>query len=452
MASAIRAGPRPPVLLRALASSTRQVSPHRHSAMTWHRAGGGVGVGGRGGGGRGGAVSRAARLWGTHLSHPRRNPAAFRLFAGGADGPAGPTSDDEGPIPGTTMRDWVAELNWIPPLDPTKEDEVIDPEVEPQTMVLPVFPLGSTAYMPYSDHILNIFEPRYRQMYSDILFNGSRRFAVPVSHPETGRLASVAPVFYLEDLKEVSEQTKDAVKYVCSHKVIGRVRIKRTLNDRVWGDRTSYLKAVVEPVEDGDDEEDLSTREGQLKERFAGIIENQTKLQEPVRFTENLINTLSAARGEDGLWRLAGLWQSLLQNRLNAKENELSNDIQALLRSYLAKQGQDMQSKVTVQFDALPADIRAEFSRLQQTYREESLSMVNAALYPFVLLVQCETHGERLSVFGEMLEEEEKRLQAKVALQSLFSGGGGGGGGDEGGKKKGGGGAGEELDEPPLMA
>ena len=94
-----------------------------------------------------------------------------------------------------------------------------------------------------------------RQMYSDILFNGSRRFAVPVSHPETGRLASVAPVFYLEDLKEVSEQTQDAVKYVCSHKVIGRVRIKRTLNDRVWADRSTYLKAVVEPLEDGDDDE-----------------------------------------------------------------------------------------------------------------------------------------------------------------------------------------------------
>jgi len=143
----------------------------------------------------------------------------------------------------------------------------------------------------------------------------------------------------------------------------------------------------VEPLEDGDDDEDLSTREGQLSERFIGIIRNQTKLQEPVRFTENLIDTLSAARGEDGLWRLAGLWQSLLQNRLSAKENELSNEIQGLLRSYLANQGQDMQSKVTVQFDSLPADIRSEFTRLQQTYREESVAMVNATLYPFVVLV-----------------------------------------------------------------
>ena len=439
MASAIN---RAPALLCASAkSSTRGANAKLQPFAAWRRTTG-TRTQGVGGGCiarrlslRHAAFSRVARLPWAHA----RNPAAFRLFVGDADGSVGASSDDEGPASGS--RDWMSELSWIPPLDPTKEDEEIDPEKEPATMVLPLFPLGSTAYMPHSDHILNIFEPRYRQMYSDILFNGSRRFAVPVSHPETGQLAAVAPVFYLEDLKEVSEQTQDAVKYVCSHKVIGRVRIKRTLNDRVWGDRSSYLKAVVEPVEDSDDDEDLSTREGQLTERFAGVIENQTKLQEPVRFTENLIDTLSAERGEDGLWRLAGLWQSLLQNRLSAKESELSNDIQTLLRNYLANQGQDMQSRVTVQFESLPSDIRAEFTRLQQTYQEETLAMVKSTLYPFVLLVQCDTHGERLKVFGEMIEEEEKRLQAKVALKSLFAGGGGDGNG-----------GGEGLDEPPLSA
>jgi Lon protease-like protein len=363
---------------------------------------------------------------------PRRDPASFRLFASGSGDP-GESSDDDGP------RDYLAELSWLPPMDPTKEVEEIDAEANPTTMVMPLFPLGSTAYLPHSDHILNIFEPRYRQMYSDILFNGSRRFAVPVSNPETGRLANVAPVFYLEDLKEVSEQTDDAVKYVCSHKVIGRVRINRTLNDKVWSDRTTYLKAVVEPLEDGDDDEDLSTREGSLTDRFTSIIENQTKLQEPVRFTESLTSSLSAERGEDGLWRMAGLWQSLMQNRLGAKESELSDEIQKLLRQYLESQGQDMRSKVSVQFDSLPAEIRAEFTRLQQQYREESAAMVSATIYPFVLLVQCDTHAERLSVFGEMLEEEEKRLRAKVALQALFSGGG------DTEDAKG-------LDEPPMEA
>ena len=259
MASAVRAGP--VVLLRAMASTSTQ--HHRHSAVTWRGGCGGGLIGGTHGGVLGRAAAAcpsaplAARPWAIRLTYaPRRNPSAFRLFAGGsADGPPGPTAEDDdtgdgsaslgGSGSGTMTRDWMSELNWIPPLDPTKETEEIDPEVEPQTMVLPIFPLGSTAYMPHSDHILNIFEPRYRQMYSDILFNGSRRFAVPVSHPETGRLAAVAPVFYLEDLKEVSEQTQDAVKYVCSHKVIGRVRIKRTLNDKVWSDRTTYLLSLI---------------------------------------------------------------------------------------------------------------------------------------------------------------------------------------------------------------
>jgi hypothetical protein len=52
------------------------------------------------------------------------------------------------------------------------------------------------------------------------------------------------------------------ISYQCSHKVIGRVRIKRTLNDAVMRDRSTYLKAVVEPLEDADDDEDLSKRWG----------------------------------------------------------------------------------------------------------------------------------------------------------------------------------------------
>ena len=190
------------------------------------------------------AASREVSLTAWHPI-PTRNPGAFRMYAGASDDGVGSIDDS---VDEDGVRDYLAELTWLPPLDPTKETEEIDATTDPTTMVLPVFPLGSTAYMPHSDHVLNIFEPRYRQMYSDILFNGSRRFVVPVSHPETGKLAAVAPVFYLEDLKEVSEQTADAVKYVCSHKVIGRVSIKRTLNDSVWADRSTYLKAVIEPL------------------------------------------------------------------------------------------------------------------------------------------------------------------------------------------------------------
>lgn len=69
--------------------------------------------------------------------------------------------------------------------------------------------------------MLNIFEPRYREMYNDILFNGSRQFVVSVASddPAESSFAKVGVVFYLEDLKEVSGQTDDRIKYVVQHKV-----------------------------------------------------------------------------------------------------------------------------------------------------------------------------------------------------------------------------------------
>jgi ABC-type transport system substrate-binding protein len=57
-------------------------------------------------------------------------------------------------------------------------------------MVMPLFPLGVT-YLPYTSPVLNIFEPRYRAMYNDILFSGARRFMVCNVDSETGRMAEV---------------------------------------------------------------------------------------------------------------------------------------------------------------------------------------------------------------------------------------------------------------------
>ena len=68
-------------------------------------------------------------------------------------------------------------------------------------------------------------------MYTDILMNGSKRFCVVTSHPtEEGRFAKTGVLFELEDLKEVSEQTQDQIKYICNHKVTGRVTINKILN------------------------------------------------------------------------------------------------------------------------------------------------------------------------------------------------------------------------------
>lgn len=60
-------------------------------------------------------------------------------------------------------------------------------------------------------------------MYNDILMSGSRRFVTTMVNSDSPNdLAEVGVVLYLEDLKEVSQQTNDAVKYVCSHKVLDK--------------------------------------------------------------------------------------------------------------------------------------------------------------------------------------------------------------------------------------
>ena len=102
------------------------------------------------------------------------------------------------------------DVRWLDPIDPNQGD--MEPSSETAT-VMPIFPLGVT-YLPYTTTVLNIFEPRYRQMFNDILMNGARRFAVLNVDSETGRFAEVGVIFYLDELKEVSEQTDDRVKYI----------------------------------------------------------------------------------------------------------------------------------------------------------------------------------------------------------------------------------------------
>ena len=57
-----------------------------------------------------------------------------------------------------------------------------------------------TSWRPYLrpglTHAFATYDSRYRQMYSDILMNGSKKFVVSMSHPSTpGRFASVGVVF-----------------------------------------------------------------------------------------------------------------------------------------------------------------------------------------------------------------------------------------------------------------
>lgn len=292
---------------------------------------------------------------------------------------------------------------------------------------MPLFPLGAT-YLPHTSPVLNIFEPRYRAMFNDILFSGARRYMVCNVDAETGRLAETGVIFYLDELKEVSEQTQDRVKYVGQHSVIGRVRLRKILNPSVAATRDTYLKAEVEELIDTDADEAPTVAEEDLKQLFCDLIDAQAQLGEEPRFTEAVKDTLQFGRGTDaedkGLWGTVLLWQQFLEQRASVVGQKMQREIQKKVVTYLKNNEIDsgkVNSRGEMRLEDLPLELRNEIQSIQRRYKEE-LEAMEADPYglQFQALLQSDSHVERIEVFRSIIDTERKRLAARQTLQSMF--------------------------------
>jgi len=319
------------------------------------------------------------------------------------------------------------DIRWLPAIDPQSGDR----EPDDGATVMPLFPLGVT-YLPYTNPVLNIFEPRYRAMYNDILFSGARRFMVCNVDQETGRLAETGVIFYLDELKEVSEQTQDRVKYVGQHSVVGRVKLLSVLNPSVSATRESYLKAQVLEVEDTDASEEREADEETLSSLFNELVDVQAKLGEEPRFTEAVKGTLDFGRGsgkeDKGLWGTVLLWQQFLEQRASVVGQKMQREIQKEVISYLKNNEIDndkVNARGEMRLEDLPEPLRNEIQSIQRRYKEE-LEAMEADPYglQFQALLQAESHAERLAVFSHLIDTERKRLAARSMLQSMFQTGG----------------------------
>ena len=170
---------------------------------------------------------------------------------------------------------------------------------------VPLFPLGAF-YPPHSRPTLKIFEPRYRKLYQDLLASGSEssEFAV-TAVSETGQLAAFGVIFRIDELKDVAEETQNQIKYLGRHTVMRRVQIREMVNPEAMRDTSSYLKAVVVPVEDdADSDEDFSELEADTIESFKDLI----SLYPNFRFPDFDGKEINASRQNGGLWHFASLW------------------------------------------------------------------------------------------------------------------------------------------------
>lgn len=368
----------------------------------------------------------------------------------------------------------IDSVSWLPSVsDPNPSRSAFDSAMSAEeeeselTETLPLFPLGGIVYTPNSEHILNIFEPRYRQMYNDILMNGSKRFVVAMCHPsEEGRFAQMGVLFSLEELKEVSEMTADRVKYICNHRVTGRVKLHKVLNPEVWESRETYLKVKGTIIDDtglfskkDDTEKDVdgmdemvskelvaamkkaaladsipkTPEEEALISSFSTLVNYQHDLSEDVRFTRASVKSFGVADGTDvdpNLWTSIRLWQSYAEQRLVARQNEMQKEFQEKLVEFLKKEmgsdkGKDEKEEElpsAIGFQDLSPELQSELVELQQRMSRELKPLLLEQTLSMQKILEAQDHDERVELMRYFVDAERKRLEAKKTLKNMFGG------------------------------
>ena len=346
--------------------------------------------------------------------------------------------DDDDETDDEPLSKGINSVSWLPSV--LKSSSQVITSIRDGNEILPLFPLGGIVYTPNSQHVLNIFEPRYRQMYTDILMNGSKRFVVSMSHPtEQGRFAQTGVLFALEDLKEVSEQTGDAIKYICNHKVVGRVKLHRVINPEAWASRETYLKVEGTICDDTKEPEKpsvddvygalasatISQDEEALRKSFIALVNAQHELEEDIRFTKASSDRLAVkdGPGEDGLWQTIRLWQSYVDQRLVGRQNDLQRDFQEKLQAFLKKEKgiKDEELPSMISFQDLSPQLQQEVQELQKRMACELEPLVLEATLTMQKILEAESHTDRCKLVKFFIDAERKRLSAKKSLQGMFN-------------------------------
>jgi hypothetical protein len=320
------------------------------------------------------------------------------------------------------VADLVSEA-VVPTVHWMSFDESREPSEGAKTETMPLFLHSYTAeddvpYTPYTDEALTIFEPRYCDMYQDIIFSGARSFAVAAVNDDE-EIMETAVVFFLKDLRKVNDVESSVVRYVGHHSIIGRVKILKVLNPEDRMNRDTYLRAEVEDV--SDISTDSRDQELEVKNLFRDYVYLQHKMEEDVRFSTNLTHTMTFGNGTEstddntGLWGIVTLWKQLLEARVHRAKEKRTNEMRAVQRALEARHDAGLETA-----DSKRAKLAEEITKIIRASKED-LKISNS--YPandgMLAIIQSPSHSERLSIFQHLLDEQYRRLKTMQALKSL---------------------------------
>ena len=295
-----------------------------------------------------------------------------------------PESNAAAAIGSSFPRHWVDTVEWLAALEETTS-------LPYQPSDLPLFPLSSPLLpngdqenqpLPLFSQVtdipvggmetpLKIFEPRYREMYKDILSNGSKRFVVPVAHPfHVGRFAKYAWLYEIVRVEDIADQTRGQVHLVAQHLVTRPVRIDAIVNPDAWTTQSTYLRVQGEILDDScNAANDLNEIEKTLRELLS---EKNHRM---------LVERLLSGLGEGSIWPVVSIWMSWLQMEALELQVKIAAEIQLRLDG----------AKVEKLDDSM-------IHAAQEPYRDEleSLLLEVATLVPLLMQDSPKEQCERL--------------------------------------------------------
>mmetsp|Transcript_166709 Transcript_166709/g.320070 ORF Transcript_166709/g.320070 Transcript_166709/m.320070 type:complete len:427 (+) Transcript_166709:160-1440(+) len=328
----------------------------------------------------------------------------------------------------------LTEVRWL-----TVNESLEDVRPRAGSMIMPICTDPGT-HLPGTSQVLEIIEPRYVDMYDDIIYSGTRRFVMVRTDFDNGRIAEVGTVFHLDDLQEVPSDLDDWVSYIGKHSAVGRVKVLRILNPQANYTLETYMRAEVVEFTDGDyHDEDTSAAEAELRKLLTELVDMQGQLDEEPRFSDSTNSDLPLGRKkgseERDLWETILQWQHFLEKRRAKYQKIFQRGVLDEIQKYIESDTVDKEDRESMRewfqsaqsagnlpvYDIPDEQLHSKLINFQQDLQQELRDMQSHPYGPqFAPLLQSSSHSEQLSIFGRIIDKEHKRLSARMMLQSVL--------------------------------
>jgi hypothetical protein len=118
------------------------------------------------------------------------------------------------------------------------------------------------------------------------------------------------------------------------------------------------------------------------------------------------------------------LWQSFVDQRLMARQNELQKDFQNRLQEFLKKEKGVKEDEMpsAIGFQDLSSELQEEVKELQKRMGVELKPLVLESTLTMQKILEAKDHHERLQLLKYFIQAETNRLGTKKTLQGMFSG------------------------------